>query len=155
LPEGAYVKALDVDGAVSPVDLLDLSNTVKGGTANVVLGRNGVLVSGHVVDSNGEPMQTNLVMIYLIKEFAEILNGANNNGTAQAEPDGSYKLKAFAPGKYKLFAIDALKISGGPSVVDMLQDLFNRAEEVEFKEGDKITKDIRVMAKEDPNAKKK
>jgi hypothetical protein len=38
----------------------------------------------------------------------------------------------------------------------MLQDMFNRAEEVEFKEGEKVTKDLRVMSKkEDPNAKKK
>jgi hypothetical protein len=33
--------------------------------------------------------------------------------------------------------------------------MFNRAEEVEFREGDKITKDLRVMAKEDSNAKNK
>ena len=38
----------------------------------------------------------------------------------------------------------------------MLQDMYNRAEEVEFKEGEKVTRDLRVMSrKEDPDAKKK
>ena len=156
LAEGMYVKTVETDGAASPADVIDVSNASKSVTANVVLGRNGVVVSGHVLDPNGERMQANLVMIYLIKEFTEILSGANSSGTAQAEPDGTYKLKAFAPGKYKLFAIDALRIANGPAVIDMLQDMFNRAEEVEFKEGERVTKDLRVMAKkEDPNAKKK
>jgi len=151
-----YVKTVEIDGAASPADVIDLSNASKGVNASVVLGRNGVVVSGRVLGPNGERMQANLVMIYLIKEFTEILSGANSNGTAQAESDGTYKLKAFAPGKYKLFAIDALRIANGPAVIDMLQDMFNRAEEVEFKEGEKVTKDLRVMAKkEDPNAKKK
>uniref|UniRef100_Q028N6 Cna B domain protein n=1 Tax=Solibacter usitatus (strain Ellin6076) TaxID=234267 RepID=Q028N6_SOLUE len=156
LAEGLYIKTVEIDGAASPADVIDLSNASKGVNASVLLGRNGVVVSGRVLDSNGERMPANLVMIYLIKEFTEILSGANSNGTAQAEPDGTYKLRAFAPGKYKLFAIDALRISGGPAVIDMLQDMFNRAEEVEFKEGEKVTRDLRVMAtKEDPNAKKK
>jgi protocatechuate 3,4-dioxygenase beta subunit len=156
LAEGMYVKTVEIDGAASLADVIDLSNVSKGVAVNVVLGRNGVVVSGRVLDTNGERMQTNLVMIYLIKEFTEILSGANNNGTAQAESDGTYKLKAFAPGKYKLFAIDALRVANGSAVIDMLQDMFNRAEEVEFKEGEKVAKDLRVMAKkEDPNAKKK
>jgi protocatechuate 3,4-dioxygenase beta subunit len=150
LPEGAYVKTLEIDGAPTPPDALDLSNYAKNVNANLVIGRNGVVISGRVLDSNGEPMQTNVVMIYLVKEFTEMLTG---NGTTQATPDGKYTLKGVAPGKYKLFAVDAFRVSGA-SAIDMLKDMFNRAEEVEFKEGDKITKDLRVTAKEDPNGKK-
>jgi hypothetical protein len=152
LPDTAYVKTVEVDGLPAPDNFVDLTAAVKAVSANILIGRNGVQVSGRVLSSTGEPMQTNVVLIYLIKEFVEIL--ALNNGTTQPAPDGKYTLKSFAPGKYKLFAIDAFQIAG-TSAIDILKDMFERAEEVEFHEGDKITKDLKVMPKEDPNAKKK
>ena len=98
LPEGAYVKAVELDGASSSADLIDLANASKAATANIVIGRGGVVVSGHVLDAGGERTQTGLVMIFLVKEFEEMVG--SGNGNAQAAPDGSYILKPFAPGKY-------------------------------------------------------
>ena len=151
LPEGAYVKTLEIDGAPVPPDALDLTNAAKNVSARVVIGREGALVSGRVLDSNGEPMQTSVVMIYLVKEFTEMLTG---NGTAHATPEGKYTLKGVAPGKYKLLAVDAFRVSG-IAAIDMLKDMFTHAEEIEFKEGEKITKDLKLAAREDPNANKK
>ena len=153
LPEGAYVKAVEIDGAKGTDTSLDLSAATKGVTANILLGRNGVQVSGRVLDPNGERLQSNLVMIFLIREFEEVLDGMNGNGTTRAGADGKYTLKPFAPGKYRLFAVDALRISGG-AVLDTFKDMFNRAEEVEFKEGERLTKDLRVMTKVDAREKK-
>ncbi|MCU1236642.1 MAG: hypothetical protein JWP63_4609, partial [Candidatus Solibacter sp.] len=109
LPEGAYVKSLDIDGAPTPPDAVDLSNAAKNLTANLVIGRNAVSISGRILNTNGEPMQTNVVMVFLVKDSSEMLNG---NGTTQATPDGKYTLKGVAPGKYKLFAVDAFGIRG-------------------------------------------
>jgi protocatechuate 3,4-dioxygenase beta subunit len=151
LPEGAYVKTLELDRAPTPPDALDLSSATTDVTANLVIGRNGAAISGRVLDADGEPLPSNVVMIYLVKEFAEMLTG---NGTTQATPDGKYTLKGVAPGKYKLFAVDAFRVSGS-SALEMLRDMFTRAEEMEFREGDRITKDLRVAAKEDSHASKK
>ncbi len=153
LPDNAYIKTLEIDGRPFPDNTADLSTAVKAVNANIVISRGGVVVSGRVLDVNGERMQTNVVMIFLIKDFSDFQS--IGNGTAQATPDGKYTLKSIAPGKYKLFAIDAFQMSNGMAAIDTMKDIFNRAEEVEFHEGDKITKDLKVMPKEDPNAKKK
>ena len=58
------------------------------------------------------------------------------------------------PGKYRLFGVDAFQISGANDM-DRLKKLFERGEEIEFKEGDRITKDLKVIPLEDPNAKPK
>ena len=97
-------------------------------------------------------LMTSVVAIWLIKEFDEILG--SGNGTTQATPDGKYTLNGVAPGRYKLLAVDAFQL-GGASALDALHGMFNRAEEVEFKEGERITKDLKVIPREDPNAKKK
>ena len=98
-------------------------------------------------------MLTNVVMIFLAKDAEDIpLVG---NGTAQASPDGKYTIKAIVPGKYRLFALDAFQIAGSGNETDMFKKLFERGEEIEFKEGDRITKDLKVIPVEDPNAKPK
>jgi hypothetical protein len=59
------------------------------------------------------------------------------------------------PGKYRLFALDAFQIAGGGNEIDVFKKLFERGEEIEFQEGDRITKDLKVIPVEDPNAKPK
>jgi hypothetical protein len=131
----------------------DLSKAARTASAKVVMGGNGAQIAGRVLDANGEPMLTNVVMIFLARDAEDIpLAG---NGTAQATPDGKYTIKAIAPGKYRLFAIDAFQIAGGLSEMDAFKKLFERGEEIEFKEGDRITKDLKVIPVEDPNAKPK
>ena len=80
------------------------------------------------------------------------------NGTVQATPDGKYAIKAVVPGKYRMFGLDAFQLAGASSsgdAMDMIKKLFERGEEIEFKEGDRITKDLKVIPMEDPNAKPK
>jgi hypothetical protein len=98
-------------------------------------------------------MLTNVVMIFIAQSAEDI--PMTGNGSAQASPDGKYTIKAIAPGKYRLFAIDAFQIAGGLSEMDAFKKLFDRGEEIEFKEGDRITKDLKVIPVEDPNAKPK
>jgi hypothetical protein len=154
LAENAYVKTLEIDGAAVTNGMADLSKVARGASAKLTIGSNGAQISGRVLDANGERMQTNVVMIFLARDAEDIpLVG---NGTAQATPDGKYTIKAVVPGKYRLFALDVFQISGGNNNdADIFKKIFERGEEIEFKEGDRITKDLRVIPVEDPNAKPK
>jgi len=156
LPENAYVKVLEIDGVAVTNGMADLSKVARGASAKVTIGSNGAQISGRVLDSNGERMPTNVVMIFLARDGEDI--PPIGNGTAQATPDGKYTIKAVVPGKYRLFGLDAFQISGSSSsgdAMDMIKKLFERGEEIEFKEGDRITKDLKVIPMEDPNAKPK
>jgi protocatechuate 3,4-dioxygenase beta subunit len=156
LAENAYIKTLEIDGVAVTNGMADLSRVARGASAKVVLGRNGAQISGRVLDPNGERLPTSLVMIFLVRDPDDIpLTGA---GTAQATPDGKYTIKGVVPGKYRLFGLDILQTSGAISsgdTADMLKKLFERGEEIEFKEGDRIAKDLKVIPVEDPNAKPK
>ena len=64
----------------------------------------------------------------------------------------------MVPGKYRIFALNVFDLSGASSsgdLTDMLKKLFERGEEIEFKEGDRIVKDLKAIPVEDPNAKPK
>ena len=152
LPENAYLKTLEIDGAASTNGIADLSKAARAASAKLVAGSDGAQISGLVLDTNGERMATNVVMIFLAQSAEDIpLAG---NGTAQATPDGKYTIKALAPGKYRLFALNVFQLSGN-SDVDVFKKLFERGEEIEFKAGDRITKDLKAISLEDPNAKPK
>ena len=153
LPENAYVKTLEIDGVAANNGIADLLKVARTASAKVTVGANGAQISGRVLDSNGEPMLTNVVMIYLVRDAEDIpLVG---NGTAQASPDGKYTIKAIVPGKYRLFGVNVFQLSGNGTETDTFKKLFERGEEIEFKEGDRITKDLKVLPVEDPNAKPK
>ena len=155
LGENAYLKTLEIDGVAVANGVADLSKVARGASAKVTLGRDAAQISGRVLDANGERMSTNLVMIFLARDADDILQAGN--GSAQATPDGKYTIKAVVPGKYRIFALNALDTSAraGADGLDMFKKLFERGEEIEFKEGDRITKDVKVIPVEDPNAKPK
>jgi hypothetical protein len=100
--------------------------------------------------------RTSLAMIFLARDPDDIpLTGY---APAHATPDGKYTIKAVVPGKYRMFALNAFDMSGAASAeagLDMFKKLFERAEEIELKEGDRIVKDLKVMPMEDANAKPK
>jgi len=65
--------------------------------------------------------------------------------------DGKFNLKAIRPGKYRIVAIDIaelMPLMGADTDNDkMMQQLFDAGEEIEVKEGDRITKDLPVLTK--------
>jgi hypothetical protein len=72
--------------------------------------------------------------------------------------DGNYSIKGVAPGKYRLFALDRFQMIGAVGAdggLDMFKKLFERGEEVELKEGDRIVKDLKSVSLEDADAKPK
>ena len=156
LAENAYIKTLEIDGTAVNNGVADLSKVARGASAKVVLANNAAQISGRILDSKGEPMPSNAVMIFLTMSMNEEDLAMMGNGTAQATPDGKYSIKGVVPGKYRIFALDIFAVRGGADDgVAMFKKLFERAEEIEFKEGDRIVKDLKVMPMEDANAKPK
>ena len=158
LAENAYIKTLEIDGAAVTKGVADLSKVARGASAKIVLASNAAQISGRILDAKGEPMPSNAVIIMLTARMDEEDLGQAGNGTAQATPDGKYSIKGVVPGKYRIFALDIFDASvrgGADDGVAMFKKLFERAEEIEFKEGDRIVKDLKVMPVEDANAKPK
>jgi protocatechuate 3,4-dioxygenase beta subunit len=156
LAENAYIKSLEIDGAAVTNGIADLSQATRGASAKLTLGRNAAQISGRVLDADGEPITNNMVMIFLARDPDDI--PLTVNGPERATQDGKYTIKGVVPGKYRLFALDPFQVSGaaGPDEgLDMFKKLFERGEEVEFKEGDRITKDLKVISTEDANAQSK
>ena len=156
LGENAYLKVLEIDGVAVPKDIADLSQAARGASAKVTLGRNGAQISGRVLDSNGDPIQNSMLMVFLSREPDDLpLNGGVPE---HAGPDGKYILKGVAPGKYRLFAVDPFQlngVAGADEGLEMFKKLFARGEEVELKEGDRIVKDLKSVSLEDADAKPK
>jgi len=147
LPENGFVKSVDVDGAVSAEATVDFS---MGRTSRikVTASRNGAQISGTVLDENGEPMLTPLAMVMLVqdpKDFQDV-------STKSVTPDGKYTFNGVRPGKYRLLAVDNFRNVN--DTLETLRKLAARGAEIEFKEGDRIHKDLRLLPKEDANAPK-
>src|ERR1017187_9165899 len=156
LAENAYLKALEIDGVAAAKGIAALSQAARGATAKVTLGSNGAQVSGRVLDSDGEPIENSMLMVFLASDPEDIL--LTGGVPEHAGPDGKYILKGVAPGKYRLFAVDPFQINGvagADAGLEMFKKLFERGEEIEFKEGDRIVKDLKVISLEDANAKPK
>ena len=156
LAENAYIKALEIDGVAAAKGIADLSQAARGASAKVTLGSNGARISGRVLDSNSEPIENSMLMIFLTSDPDDI--PFSGGVPEHAGPDGKYILKGVAPGKYRLFAVDPFQISGAAGAdggLDIFKKLFDRGEEIEIKEGDRIVKDLKSVSLEDADAKPK
>jgi protocatechuate 3,4-dioxygenase beta subunit len=147
LPENGYVGSVALDGVPQPT-ALDLSR--GGSRLKVVLGRNAGTISGTVVDKEGQPI-TNTLGVVLLVQDPEHPDFAKNE---IMDSGGRYTFKSVAPGKYWLLAIDALN-SGDLRGEDDFKKFIAKAEPIEVHEGERLTKNVRPIAKEDADAKAK
>ena len=144
IPENGYLKEVVVDGKPLADDVLDFSQGVGRAKPKVTVSRNGGRISGKVVDKDGEPV---LGMVEVI--LGTDLKNVSDQGSAKREVDGKYSFDAIRPGKYRLFAIDVLQMMGElqGSSDEALKPLFQAAEEIEIKDGDRLTKDVTAFTK--------
>ena len=150
LPENAYIKTMQLDGAPSSDGEIDLSRGARGSRLRLVVSANGAQISGAVLDRDGAPLNT----------MAEIrlLNSPSGDDPPEREQvrgfaiDGGYSIRSLPPGKYWLLAVDPLH-SGDVTSPDVMKTLAASATEVEVKEGDRLVKDLHVAAKEAGNGK--
>jgi hypothetical protein len=153
LPEDAYIQSVALDGAAAVDSTLDLTRGVKGSRVKIAIGRNGGRISGRVLGRDGEPLISPLAIVMLWKD------------PKQASPeeirisDNKYSAKALRPGKYRLLAVDAMEVmdllGDASNEGDLMKAFQTAAEEIEIKEGDRIAKDLKVVAKESINVKPK
>src|ERR1017187_1985475 len=73
LAGNAYLKALEIDGVAAAKGIADLSQAARGATAKVILGSNGAQISGRVLDSDGEPIENSMLMVFLASDPEDIL----------------------------------------------------------------------------------
>jgi hypothetical protein len=150
LPENAYIQSVTLDNTPAADNVLDFSRGVKGSRIKITVSRNGSQVSGTVLDKDGQPLLSPLVMICLASDPTQLREMQPDNQHRAIE--GKYIIKAIRPGKYRLFAIDVLTLaSADPDANsdddELMKMWFNSAEEIEIKPGDRIVKDLKAIDK--------
>jgi hypothetical protein len=149
LPENAYLKSVIVDGAESANRTIDIADGANGARIKIVVSRAGAQLSGRILDADGNRMNSPMAIVALMKSENDESGPGN-----ELSPDGKYTFKGIAPGKYHVCAmnpLDFLARDGGWE--SAMKKVYPRCEEIEFKEGERITKDLRQLAKEAPDAK--
>jgi hypothetical protein len=132
LPENAYIKTVQVDGAEAPRGVLDFSAGAHDAKLKITIGRNGGQISGSVVNKSSPG-----TMVYLLQDPED----TPQDRMARVTAEGKYSFKAIRPGKYRVFAIEPPAFDARE---DVIKQAFNKAEEIEIKEGDRIAKDLKV-----------
>ena len=150
LPENGYVHTVDLNGAASSALEVDLSRGAQGSRLKITLAHDAAQISGSVVDKDGGVLASAPALVILTADREHIV--PNPDGIVKE--GGKYSLKNIRPGKYWLFAIDAFR-SGASNNEEDFKRIAAAAEEIEIKPGDKITKDIKVLLKEDVDARNK
>jgi hypothetical protein len=146
LPENAYIKSVKLGDAEAPDGVLDLSRGVRGAIVKITLSRNGGQVEGAVVGEEGQPLRESLAFVFLAATADEI--GDHNLKIVAA--GAKFRFSALRPGKYRIIALDGTQLSGDIAGV---RALFATAPEIEVHEGERIEKDVKVMALEGPDGK--
>lgn len=140
LPENSYLKTVQVDGAPAAGGTVDFSGGARDAKLKITVGRNGGQVAGYVAEPGGQRSNSPVASVYLMDDPDNV----RPEQSARVTADGRYSFKSIRPGKYRLFAIDPFR-DGAGHTPDGLQERFQKAEEIEIKEGDRITKDAKVM----------
>ncbi|MEI9976053.1 MAG: carboxypeptidase-like regulatory domain-containing protein [Ignavibacteriota bacterium] len=143
MPEDAYLKEVSIDGKPLPDRILDFTQGVAGSRLKLTVDRNGGQISGRILGKDGEPA-VGMIMV-LIGIDVKHLDEGNGARTTQ----GKYSFKALRPGKYRIVALDVAELmqafTGDANEGEAMQKLFEAAEEIDIKEGDRISKDLTVI----------
>ena len=145
MPENGYLKEVALDGKAVPDGVLDFSQGVGGSRLKLTVSRNGGQISGKILGKDGEPA-IGLIMVFIGTDPKHM-----DENNASRTSDAKYSLKAIRPGKYRLLAVDVAEMMqafiGDGNEEESMQRLFDAAEEIEIKEGDRISKDLTALTK--------
>jgi protocatechuate 3,4-dioxygenase beta subunit len=145
MPENGYLKEVAVDGKPVPDGVLDFAQGVGETRLKLTVSRAGAEISGRVLDKDGDPA-LGLVMVFFGTDPQHM-----EDENAKRVSDGNFSFKGVRPGKYRLYAIDVAGmmqvITGDGDNGDMTAKFFEAADEIEIKEGDRISKDIPAQTK--------
>jgi hypothetical protein len=150
LPENAFLQAVRLDDAPVEGRELDFSHGVHNSYLKLIVNRHGAEISGVLLDKEGKPLENPAGAVYLVENGKEIAPNRPPDHYARVAGDGKYVLHAIAPGKYRIVAFSAAAIG---RTQDGFKKLLALGEPIEFKESDRITKNLKLLTKEDLNAK--
>jgi len=141
LPENAFVKSLEADGTAIASNVYEIAEGARGGRVKVMVSRGGATLSGRVLDSDGNRLLTPLALVVLTKD-----GDAEDFEPAEVAADSKYTVKGIRPGKYHLLAVNPFDMDF-MNEQEWLKSLRGLGEEIEIKEGDRITKDVKMLPK--------
>jgi hypothetical protein len=147
LPENGYVKAVELDGVATSERDADFTRVAQGSRLKITLARDGAQLSGRVLDKDGQPLGHTVAIVILAPDLEHV--SVNPDGLVKE--GGVYDFKGVRSGKYLLFAIDAFR-SGPSGSAEDIRKLAAAAETIEIKAGDRITKDLKALTREDVDA---
>lgn len=142
MPDDAYVRAVLLDGVAAPDGLLDFSSGTHGSKIKVLMGRDAGQLSGRVLDADGGPAPGMTTWVLLSSNPAAL--GAEQSTRVS---DGRYSFRGLHPGRYRVVALDVLRFAGTLEA-GKEKDLLQRGDEVEIREGDRLSKDVKLTTKE-------
>jgi hypothetical protein len=152
LPENAYVQSIKLDGAALADQELDLSRGVRGSHLKIIVSRKGAEIAGNIVDKDGKRVDNAFGVVLLAENGKEISADLRSQHIARVEPEGHYVLHGVPPGKYHLLAVEAFRFAGQSGDED-LKKIVSKGEEITVKEGDRISRDLKMLTQEDLDAK--
>ncbi len=144
LPDGAFIRSVTLDGA--PVDDAAFEFSPGAARLKIAISRNAGQLSGNVLGHDGAPLTSPLAAVFVWKNANQIQPEHNPVANSQ------YALKELRPGKYRVLAVDAFdftNLAGANDPDQFAKALLTAAEEIEIKEGVRMVKNLKVVAKED------
>jgi hypothetical protein len=151
LPINGFIKTVRVNGTPIPDRSLDFTNGAEGAKLEITLSGNGGQVTGWVrEDAAGTPSDDGTVLIFPDSEDTSGFDDWCDDLQCEAPfgVGGGYGFVRLRPGKYRL-VVTPRTFSGMPAEIkDFIKQNRGRGEVIEIKEGDKISKNLRMPAED-------
>jgi Carboxypeptidase regulatory-like domain len=145
LPENGFIKTVRLNGTPVPDGILDFSNGADGAQLKITLSANGGQISGRVeADKQSTPALFNNVVLFPDRPDVPARDQLRFSELVE---DGGYSFHGLPPGKYRLLAYP----SEFGEFREVLKRYGSRAELVEIKEGDNISRNLKIAGEEGPD----
>jgi hypothetical protein len=149
LPENAYVRGVQLDGAEVGREL-NLSQSASNSRLKITVGRNGAEISGSILDQTGVRAIAPIAAVWLLDSGKEVPVDEELQRMTRVGQEGTYSLHGIPPGHYRLFALDLLRVTGfDADRQTILRKAVSMAADIEIREGDRISRDLKMWGKED------
>jgi len=145
LPDTAYFKTVTLDGTVIAGFTIELTGGARVPYVKIILALDGAVISGRVLDGDGEVVAQDWMTVYLLTEPT---HSADAPRTSLQE--GKFTFKGIPPGKYRLVVFNPAQFYRDDAAAqeETFAKLFAAAEEIEMHAGDRISKDLKPDAKQ-------
>jgi len=140
IPEGGYIKSMRLGSRdVLSEDMVIASDTA--GPLNIVVSTHGGIVEGDVKTDSGESAGPAKVLAAPDGKYSHVLSFYN---LGNADEKGHFRLKGLTPGRYKLYAFEALKYCAWCDP-DFLKPLAGQGETIQITEGVNSSTEVRLI----------